>query len=349
MKIVDLRSDTVTKPTTAMRRAMFEAEVGDDGYGEDPTVKELEELAAKMTGKEAGLFVTSGTQGNQISAMVHTQKCDEIICEATSHIFGSETGGIGALAGAQLYPIVGVCGKLPPEVIESAIRRKKMNAPRTSLITIENTHNLAGGTFYTLAELSAIRKLANQHSLPIHIDGARIFNAAVAQHVMVSELAQYADSMQLCLSKGLCAPIGSILVGTHSFIQQARRYRRLLGGGMRQVGIIAAAGIVALKTMVNRLEEDHLHARMLGDAIATTKLKIDIANVQTNIVVFDVSPLKIEATEFIEKLAIHNIKALELEKYKIRMVTHNDVSRSDVDYTIEVLHKLTNDIGRNSL
>ncbi|WP_371363259.1 L-allo-threonine aldolase [Sporomusa rhizae] len=347
MKIIDLRSDTVTQPTTVMRRAMFQAAVGDDGYGEDPTVKALEELAAQMTGKEAGLFVTSGTQGNQIAAMVHTKKCDEIICEATSHIFGSETGGIGALAGAQPYPVIGINGKLSPELIEPAIRRKKMNAPCTSLITIENTHAQAGGTFYTPIELAAIRELANQHSLPIHIDGARIFNAAIAQDVTVAELAQYADSMQLCLSKGLCAPVGSVLVGTGAFIQQARRYRRLLGGGMRKAGIIAAAGIVALKTMVNRLNEDHLHARMLGEAIASTNLNLAITNVKTNIVIFDISPLKIEAAEYVKKLALYKIKALAFGRHKIRMVTHNDISRSDIDYTINSLYKLTNDFQQD--
>ena len=340
MEIIDLRSDTVTKPTAEMRMAIFNAEVGDDGYGEDPTVQELEILAARMSGKEAGLFVTSGTQGNQIAVMVHTQKCDEVICEATAHIFGSETGGISALAGAQPYPVAGILGKLTPVLIEPAIRRKKMNFPRTSLITVENTHNHAGGTYYTINEMAAIRNLADQHSLAIHVDGARIMNAAVAQNVSLAELVQHADSLQMCLSKGLCAPVGSVLVGTHDFIQKARRYRRLLGGGMRQAGILAAAGIVALKTMVNRLAEDHFHARILGENLANTRLIIDLDHIQTNIVMLDVSPLNVTAAEFIEKLKAHNIRASEFGKYKVRMVTHHDVSKENIEYVIKIVTKL---------
>lgn len=340
MEVIDLRSDTVTKPTAEMRKAMFEAEVGDDGYGEDPTAHELEKLAAQMTGKEAGLFVTSGTQGNQIAAMVHAKKCDEIICEFNAHMFLSETGGMAALSGAQPHPLVGIQGKLTPEIIEPAIRTTKMNVPHTALISIENTHNQAGGTYYTPAELAAIKALAVKHSLPVHMDGARIFNAAAAQKLKVADLAQYADSMQFCLSKGLCAPVGSMLVGTSTFIQQARRYRRLLGGGMRQAGIIAAAGIVALKTMVERLPEDHLHARILGEAVANTKLLVDLATVQTNIVMVDVSPLGVTAAQFIEQLREHQIRVSEFGKYKIRMVTHHGVSRDDIEYVVKTLIEL---------
>ncbi|SDF21582.1 threonine aldolase family protein [Sporomusa acidovorans] len=340
MEIVDLRSDTVTKPTAAMRQAMFEAEVGDDGYGEDPTVQELEKLAAQMTGKEAGLFVTSGTQGNQLAVMVHAGKCSEVICEATAHMFGSETGGMAALTGAQPYPVIAPDGKLTPELIEPAIRKKKMNVPSTSLIAVENTHNSAGGVYYTPPELAAIKEVATQYALPVHMDGARIFNAAVAQNIPVADLARYADSMQMCLSKGLCAPVGSVLVGSADFIRQARRYRRLLGGGMRQVGIIAAAGIVALKTMVSRLSEDHAHARLLGEAVAATKLNTDLAKVQTNIVMADVSPLGMQAAQFVEILREHNIRASEYGKYKVRMVTHHDVSADQIQYAIKVLKKI---------
>jgi threonine aldolase len=337
---IDLRSDTVTKPTPEMRKAMFEAEVGDDGYGEDPTVNALEELAAKMTGKESALFVTSGTQGNQIAVMVHARKCDEIICEATAHMFGSEVGGISALTGAQPYPVAGTYGKLTPELIEPAIRKKKTNVPWTSLITVENTHNRAGGTYYTPGELAEIRNLADQYSLPIHLDGARIFNAAVAQRVTVEQLVCHADSMQFCLSKGLCAPVGSILVGTRNFIAQARRYRKLLGGGLRQAGIIAAAGIVALKTMVNRLSEDHQNARKLGEAIADTRLNVDLASVKTNIVMADVSNMGQTAAQFVELLSQRKILANEFGKYKVRMVTHHDVSEENIDYVIKTLREL---------
>jgi threonine aldolase len=340
MTTIDLRSDTVTKPTPEMRMAIFQAEVGDDGYGEDPTVNALEELAARMTGKEAGLFVTSGTQGNQLAVMVHSGRCDEVICEATAHMFGSETGGMAALTGAQPHPVAGRYGKLTPELIEPAIRNKKINTPWTSLVTVENTHNHAGGTYYAPAELAAIRNLTAQYSLPVHMDGARIFNAAVAQGVTVAELAGYSDSMQFCLSKGLCAPVGSMLVGTSDFIARARRYRKLLGGGMRQAGIIAAAGIVALKTMVDRLSEDHNNARKLGEAIAGTKLQVDLATVQTNIVMVGVSTIGKTAAQFIGMLNEQKIRASEFGKYKVRMVTHNDVSGDDIDYVISVIRKL---------
>jgi threonine aldolase len=300
----------------------------------------LEELAAKMTGKEAGLFVTSGIQGNQVAVMVHARRCSEVICEATAHMFGSEAGGIAALTGAQPYPVTGIYGRLTPELIEPAIRKKTLNSPWTSLITVENTHNHAGGTYYTPAELAAIRNLANQYSLHVHMDGARIFNAAVAQGLRAAELACYADSIQFCLSKGLCAPVGSMLVGTSDFIAQARRYRKLLGGGMRQAGVIAAAGIVALTTMVDRLQEDHKNARKLGEAIAETKLKVDLATVQTNIVMVDVSPAGKTAAQFIELLREQKILASEFGKYQVRMVTHRDVSGDNIDYVIKILREL---------
>lgn len=338
--MIDLRSDTVTKPTKAMRDAMYNAEVGDDGYGEDPSVNELEALAAEITGKEAGLFVTSGTLGNQVSVCIHAGKGDEVICDLTAHIFGSEAGGIGANAGAQVRPIAAVHGKLTPDQIEDAIRPAKMNAPRTALITVENTHNHAGGTCYSVEELAAIQKVAQQYSLPIHLDGARIFNAAAALQTDVRNLCQYADSVQFCLSKGLCAPVGSMVVGTKDFIKAARRQRRLMGGGMRQVGIIAAAGIVALNTMRGRLVEDHVHARQLAVAIANTRLKIDMSAVQTNIVMCDPTPLGLTAAQFIASLAEQGVRASEFGKYKVRMVTHNDVSAADIAHVIAILSTL---------
>lgn len=340
IKMIDLRSDTVTKPTKEMREAMYNAEVGDDGYGEDPSVNALETLAAEMTGKEAGLFVTSGTLGNQVSVCVHVGRNDEVICDATAHIFGSEAGGISANAGAQARPIPAVYGKLTPEQIEDAIRPTKMNAPRTGLITVENTHNHAGGTCYASAELAAIQQVALKHALPIHMDGARIFNAATALGTNVKDLCQYADSVQFCLSKGLCAPIGSLVVGTSAFIKAARRQRRAMGGGMRQVGVIAAAGLVALKTMPGRLGEDHEHARLLANAIADTRLKIDMNTVQTNIVMFDTTPLDLTAAHFIAYLTEHGVRASEFGKYKVRMVTHHDVTRSDIERVREILSSL---------
>lgn len=340
MPVVDLRSDTVTKPTPEMRQAMFEAEVGDDGYGEDPTVNALEALAAEMMGKEAGLFVTSGSQGNATAMMVHVGKGDEVICEASAHIYGVETGAMAALSGAQPHPVPGVHGKLTPELIEPHVRSRKSNRPKTALIEVENTHNFAGGTYYTPAELAAIRQFADRHSLPIHMDGARIFNAAVAQNINVRELAQYADSIQFCLSKGLAAPVGSLVVGTKDFIQQARRYRNMLGGSMRQAGVIAAAGIVALKTMVQRLCEDHLHARMLADAANGTRLKVDMAAVQTNIVMVDVSPLGMTAVQMVDKLLQHGIKVNPISRDSFRLVTHKDLSRGDIEYAVGILKKV---------
>ncbi len=340
--MIDLRSDTVTKPTQEMREAMYNAEVGDDGYGEDPSANALEALAAEMTGKEAGLFVTSGTLGNQAAICVHVGRCDEVICDATAHIFGSEAGGISANAGAQVRPIPAVYGKLTPEQIEDAIRPPKMNSPRTGLITVENTHNHAGGTCYSVAELAAIRQVALKHSLPVHMDGARIFNAATAVGTSVKDLCQYADSIQFCLSKGLCAPVGSLLVGTRDFIKAARRQRRVMGGGMRQVGVIAAAGIVALKTMPGRLAEDHEHASLLADAIANTRLKIDLATVQTNIVMMDTTPLGVTAPQFITALSEHGVRASEFGKYKVRMVTHHDVTRNDIEHVMGILSTLAN-------
>ena len=338
--MIDLRSDTVTKPTKEMRDAMYHADVGDDGYGEDPTVNALEELAADMTGKEAGLFVASGTLGNQVAICVHVGRGDEVICDASAHIFGSEAAGISANSGAQVRTIPALHGKLTPLQIEDAIRPPKMNAPRTRLIAVENTHNYAGGTCYSAAELTAIATVARQYSLPVHMDGARIFNAAAALGTDVKELCRHADSVQFCLSKGLCAPVGSLVVGNRDFIKEARRQRRLMGGGMRQVGIVAAAGIVALKTMPGRLHEDHEHARLLAEAAAATRLSIDLSSVQTNIVLCNTTPLGMTAAAFIAALAQRGVRASEFGKYLVRMVTHHDVTRRDIDQTIAVLKEL---------
>lgn len=341
MPYVELRSDTFTKPTKEMLDAMYNAEVGNDGYGEDPTVRSLEELAADITGKEAGLFVTSGTQGNQIAIMVYTKRFDEVICETSAHVFGMECGGIAALSGAQPYPVTGKHGKLLPNLISEAIRPNKINAPRTALIAIENTHNHAGGTYYTEEELEALRIFADKSSLPIYMDGARIFNAAVAQGITVDRLVRYCHSMQFCLSKGLCAPVGSVLVGSREFINEARKYRRVLGGGMRQAGLLAAACIVGLNKMVDRLADDHRNARLLAEAVANAKFGIDLKTVQTNIVIFDVSCLNITAVQFIQKLRDFNIHATDSGKFKVRMVTHRDVSKTDIEYTISILNDIS--------
>ncbi len=340
MRVVDLRSDTVTMPTPEMRQAMFQAEVGDDVYREDPTVTALEELGAAMLGKEAGLYLTSGTMGNQVAAMAHTKKSDEIICEMESHIYYYEVAGLACLSGAQVRPVIGDRGIMTAAAIRGAIRAVDVHAPDTGLICLENTHNRAGGTCYPLAELAAIRKLADEFKIPVHMDGARIFNAAVAQGVDVRDIARHADTVQFCISKGLAAPVGSLLVGSRPYIEKARRFRKMLGGGMRQAGIIAAAGIVALKTMVGRLADDHANAKALGEALAAAGYVIDLGTVQTNIVIFATDGLQTDAPAFVARLAAHGVKANAFGERRVRMVTHFGIEKADIDYTIGLLAKL---------
>lgn len=340
MRLVDLRSDTVTIPTSEMREAMYQAEVGDDVYGEDPTVSRLEELGAQMTGKEASLFVTSGTMGNQLAILAHTQKGDEILCEAESHIFYYEVGGLAALAGVQAKTIAGKKGILTPESVKTAIRPQDIHQPRTSLICLENTHNRAGGICYPTDTLTDIYELAKRHAIPIHMDGARIFNAACRQRIAVQKLTAYTDSVMFCLSKGLCAPVGSLLAGSREFVEKCRRYRKMLGGGMRQAGIIAAAGIVALSSMVDRLEEDHETAKMLADAIANMGIGFDASAVETNIVVIDTTQTGKTAAEFTARFAEQGIKISQFGDYKIRMVTHHGITKEDIQYTIDIMARI---------
>lgn len=340
MRIVDLRSDTVTLPTEAMRQAMYQAEVGDDVYREDPSIRKLEELAAEMTGKEAGLFMTSGTMGNQVAILTHTHKGDEVICEAEAHVYYYEVGGMVTLAGVQPRTIAAPRGILTADAIAQAVRGDDIHQPPTRLICLENTHNRAGGTCYPLPVLRAIRELATQRNIAVHMDGARLFNAAVAQSTPVQDIAHYVDSVQFCVSKGLGAPIGSLLVGKRDFIERARRYRKMLGGGMRQAGVIAAAGIVALTQMVDRLAEDHDNAAYLAKALAGQGYGIDVSTVETNIVIFDISPFSLSIEQFINTLNSRGIKANPFGATKVRMVTHYGISRDDVAYTLSVLGEL---------
>ena len=319
---------------------MYRAEVGDDVYGEDPTIAELESLGAHMTGKEAGLFVASGTMGNQVSVMTHTNRGEEVICEAEAHIFYSEVAGLAVLSGVQARPIPSIWGILSAETIEAAIRPVDIHQPRTALICIEDSHNRAGGTCYPLETLAAIRKVADRHKVPVHIDGARLFNAAVAQGVSVDKIAQYADSVQFCLSKGLCAPVGSIIAGRSDFIEKARKYRKMLGGGMRQAGILAAAGIVGLKHMVDRLAEDHENARQLAEGLASAGFAIDLPTVQTNIVMVDVSRMGVKAVEFAAKLKKAGILVSVFGEYRIRMVTHHGITTVEIGKVIDTLNRL---------
>ncbi|MCW4039398.1 MAG: low-specificity L-threonine aldolase [Candidatus Bathyarchaeota archaeon] len=297
-KNLDFRSDTVTFPTPEMRTAIAEAKLGDDVYGEDPTVNELERLAADMLGKEAGLFVTSGTQGNAVSVLAQTNRGDEILLEANSHIYLNEVGGLAVIGSLMPKPIPGDLGWIKPEDIRGALRPKNIHYPESTLLCIENTHNTSGGIPLTVEQLKVDWDVAQELGLAVHLDGARIFNAAVALNVDVKDLSQYADTVQLCLSKGLAAPVGSVVVGTHDTITKARKYRKMLGGGMRQAGIIAAPGVIALTQMVNRLAEDHVNAGLLADGLQ--KLGIQVLNpVRTNMVYIDFADLGWTGTDWV--------------------------------------------------
>ncbi|OGB88317.1 MAG: threonine aldolase [candidate division NC10 bacterium RIFCSPLOWO2_02_FULL_66_22] len=339
--MVDLRSDTVTKPTPEMRRAMAEAEVGDDVFGEDPTVNRLEALAAERLGKEAGLFVVSGTMGNQASLMAQTQRGDEVILDESSHIFNYEVAALVVLSAVQPRTLRGHYGILDPEDIRRAVRPPNIHAPRNTLIAVESSHNRGGGTCYPLEALREIRRIATANGMAVHLDGARIFNASIATGAPVRELAAQADSVTFCLSKGLGAPVGSVVVGTRAFIDRARRARKMFGGGMRQAGILAAAGVVALETMVDRLREDHENTRILAEGLASLPgIVIDLARVQTNIVIFIVKRKDLDAPGLIVKLAEHGIKAFAITPDSIRMVTHKDVNRAGILRTLDVLRTI---------
>ena len=332
MKVIDLRSDTVTHPTPEMRKAMFEAEVGDDVYGEDPTVNRLEAMAAGMMGKQAALFVTSGTQGNLIAVLAHTSHGDEIIVGDEAHIFWYEVGGASVLGGVIMHTIpTDSCGRLNPDDIDRAIRSKDIHNPQTTLLCLENTHNRCGGAVLTADYTDEACDLAHTHGLKVHLDGARIFNAAVALGVPARALAQNVDSVALCLSKGLSAPVGSLLCGSKDLVGRARKFRKMLGGGMRQAGVIAAAGIVALETMVDRLAEDHDNAKRLAQGLASIKgIKLAQDDIPTNIVMFHLSP-ELSVVEFMEGLQKAGVKIGLRDGRPFRAVTHRMVSSSDID------------------
>lgn len=338
--MIDLRSDTVTKPTPEMRQAAFDAVVGDDVYEEDPSIIELEEYAADLLGKGAALFVTSGTQGNQMAVLTHCQPGNEIILEAESHIYYYEGAAISAFAGVQPFPIAGEAGMMDPEDVKAAIRDDNIHFPETGLICLENTHNRAGGTIIPLENMKQIYSIAKEHQIPVHLDGARLFNAAVASRIDVKEYAAYTDSVQFCLSKGLGAPVGSIIAGTTSFIEEARKWRKRLGGGMRQAGIIAAPGLVALKTMVDRLSEDHEHAKLLADGLQNIKgLKID-NKVETNIVIVNTKDANLTSEEFLHLIKQKGILANAFGPHTVRFTTHYDVSRADIEKAIDDIHQM---------
>jgi len=339
--MIDLRSDTVTKPTPAMRRAMSEAEVGDDVYGEDPTVNRLQERAAEMFEKEAALFMPTGSMGNQIAVKLHTRPGMEVVIEERGHIFNYEMAGMSAIAGTLARPVksADAGGILAWPEIEAAIHAN--DAPYyvapTGLVALENSHNLAGGSVLPRERTEEICTGAHGHGIAVHLDGARIFNAAAALDETVAALAHPCDSVMFCLSKGLGAPVGSMLLGTRDFIDEARRWRKLLGGGMRQAGVIAAAGLVALEESPQKLHEDHAKARRLAVSLAELPgVRLDPERVVTNIVIFDVAETGLAADDICARLQSHGVLASGFGT-AIRMVTHYDVSPEDIDHALAAL------------
>ena len=332
MTPIDLRSDTVTRPSAAMRRAMAEAEVGDDVFLEDPTVNRLQERAAAVFGREAALFVPSGSMGNLTSLMAQTQPGQEVICEAAGHIYNYEMGAISALGGVLPRVVNGVDGLLSWELIAPAIRPKVYYRPRTTLICLENTVNMAGGTVYPTPVGEDICARAHEAGIRVHLDGARVFNAATYLGEDVAAMTRGFDSLQFCLSKGLGAPVGSMIVGTREFIERCRPIRKMLGGGMRQVGVLAAAGLVALEEGPKRLQEDHDNARLLAEQLAgITGITLDAAKVQTNIIIFSVKASGLSSAEFLSRLSARGVLAVPVDADRVRMVTHLDVSRHQVE------------------
>lgn len=336
--MIDLRSDTVTKPTEAMIHAMATAEVGDDVYREDPTVNRLESIAAEILGKEAALLVTSGTQGNQVAVLTHCHNGDEVILEADSHLFYYEGGAMSALAGVQTRTIAGVRGCMTAEQVAYAIRGQNIHYPRTSLVCLENTHNRAGGAIIAPEQMQAVYDVAKSHQVPVHLDGARLFNAAVGLRRNVQEFTKYVDSVQICLSKGLSAPMGSILAGTKDFIEEARWWRKKLGGGMRQAGYMAAPGIIALTEMVDRLAEDHHHAQLLAEGLKS--LSLTVQDVDTNIVLVDTTNTGFTALQLIAQLAEHGVYAVDFDEHIVRFTTHRHITENDIREVLRVLQAI---------
>lgn len=340
MKTIDLRSDTVTKPTPAMRQAMAEAAVGDDVYGEDPTVKRLEETAAQLLGKEAGLLVSSGTMGNLVALLAHTRPGDEVILDANAHIYFYEAGGLARIAGLIPRLIETADGCITPEQLDQAVRPWDIHFPPASLFCLENTHNRAGGVVLPQEAVDAVVSRAKELGLKAHLDGARLMNAAVYQGLPPARLAQPFDSVMLCLSKGLAAPVGSVLVGSREFIDRARRARKLLGGGMRQAGVLAAAGLIALTEMPARLKEDHARARRLGEGLKSIPGLQVVGEVQTNIVILEVRASQWDSARLVKAWRDEGILANAVSPRRIRLVTHYQISDAHVEAVIDATGRI---------
>ncbi len=336
MRVIDLRSDTVTLPTPEMRKAMAEAEVGDDVWGDDPTVNRLEAMAAEMMGKEAAVFMASGTMSNLVSVLTHCQRGDEIIMGSEAHMFHHEVGGASALAGVQIRLVRNDHrGMMDPDEVRSAIRAPNIHNPRTALLCIENTHNRCSGGVLTPEDMKALADVAHENGLKVHLDGARIFNAAVYLGIPARELTKHVDDVCFCISKGLSCPVGSLLCGSKEFVARARKWRKMVGGGMRQVGILAAAGIVALESMIDRLAEDHQNAQVLARGLAQIPgIHLDPNNCPTNIVIFEIDG---SVPQFIKALADRGLKVSSPGGQRIRMVTHYGITGEDIEEALSIV------------
>jgi len=331
--VIDLRSDTVTQPTEAMRDAMARAEVGDDVYGEDPTINALEALAAERVGKQAAVFVPTGTMANVLAVMSQTQKGDEVVVETDAHIYGLEAGALAALAGTLPRPLATEWGHISAAQLESVLRPPNHHYAPTRLVCLENTHNRHGGTVATVEQVDDLAQAAHRHGLRVHLDGARIFNATVALGVPAARLAAPADSVGFCLSKGLSAPVGSLLCGDRELIARARHFRKMLGGGMRQAGVLAAAGVVALEQMIDRLADDHRVARLLAEGLTSVPgVRVDMARVQTNMVRLD---LEREARPFADLLQSRGVRVSVIGARRLRLVTHRHIVPEHVSIVVE--------------
>jgi threonine aldolase len=345
VKVIDLRSDTVTLPTEEMRRAIYEADVGDDVYGEDPTINRLEEMAAQLLKKEAALFTVSGTMSNLLAVLTHTSRGDEIIVGNEGHMFWYEVGGASALGGVVIHTIPNdEEGRMELEAIKQAIRTKNIHFPKTTLLCLENTHNRCGGAVLTPEYTSAAAEVAHENRLRVHLDGARIFNAAIALNIPASELTRDVDSVCFCLSKGLSAPVGSLLCGTREFVESARKWRKMLGGGMRQAGVLAAAGIVALQTMIERLKEDHDNAKRLAHGLARIPgITVQRPDPPTNIVLFR-SFQNVPGLKFMEQMNSRGVRLSPRGGQDFRAVTHRMISATDVDEALTRIRRYAKEI-----
>ena len=338
MEMIDLRSDTVTKPTPEMRQAMVTAAVGDDVFGEDPTVNRLQQRLAAMFGKEAALFVASGTMGNQVAINSHTQPGDEVICEEQSHCFNYEGGGAALLSGVQMRPIAGQRGVITAQQISAVLRPKNDHFPQSRLIVLENTHNGAGGTLFPIEEIRDIRQLAIDKGLFIHLDGARLWNAHVATKIPLLEYGKHFDSISVCLSKGLGAPVGSVIIGSADFIHKAHRFRKIYGGGMRQVGILAAAGIYALDHHLDRLVEDHKRAFRMAEKLNSFRgIFVDLESTKTNIVIATMDERYWQAGQVAEELKNKGVLAIPFQQNSLRFVTHLDITDEHIERALKIL------------